>query len=38
MAENLPVENDGWWDTLVTHAEWVWFVILAIIIDLVADI
>jgi hypothetical protein len=38
MTEDLPIQNDRRRNTLVAHSLWIWLVIFAIIIDLVADV
>jgi hypothetical protein len=38
VSEDLPVQDDSWWNALVAHSEWVWFMILAVIVDFVANI
>lgn len=38
MSKDLPVEDDSWWHALVAHPEWVRFVILAVVVDFVADV
>lgn len=38
MSEDLPVQDYSWWHTLVAHSKWVWFVILAVVVDFIADV
>lgn len=37
MSVRLSLHDHCLWETLITHTHWVWFMIRALVIDLVAE-